>query len=646
MASTPISPENPNARFGVIPPKPGTMTTTMVRNTSCGKAIASTWYGCGLLVVRTYLKLSPFSCHNHAIVVARSLWRALLQQPMTKTALVDTKNQKQNQLWNPPLWFGMETMCKTTASSVPVQRSNDTPQRLSTAKQRVKISMNLPFGLLNNEESWQCMRRSYSTTSTTVKDDDDDDHMDSSSKEDKNNSEYYKDNYNDSQWLEYYNTLEEYIQETGGVEKITDIKKPVLMHWVFLQREEFQLWKEGQPTSMTLERQEKLDQQGIFWRYTDEWFRFYLKLEKYHTKHGNCLVPQRCKKRPKLGKWVRDQRKQFKRYKKGKKPYYNLDARRVAQLDRLDFEEDANDAVWRNRYEELEDYTKLHGDCMVPRNYSEKPELGTWVIMQRRAYKRRKEGKLNRYFTEERIRLLEKIGFNWVPLDRAWMERYNELVEYAKLHGDCMVPQNYSEKPELGMWVNMQRKEYKRWKEGKLNRCFTEERIRLLEKIGFDWDPFESAWMERYNELVEYAKLHGDCMVPHNYAEKPELGIWVNNQRQNYKRWKEGKLNRYFTEERIRLLEKIGFDWDPLENAWMERYHELVEYAKLNGDCMVPQKYPEKPELGMWVCKQRCLYKQFQEGRSCGMTEERIAMLEHVGFVWNARAVRGKGSGH
>ena len=25
---------------------------------------------------------------------------------------------------------------------------------------------------------------------------------------------------------------------------------------------------------MTLERQQRLDQQGVFWRYSDEWFRF------------------------------------------------------------------------------------------------------------------------------------------------------------------------------------------------------------------------------------------------------------------------------------------------------------------------------------------------------------------------------------
>ena len=63
--------------------------------------------------------------------------------------------------------------------------------------------------------------------------------MDNHNNEDKNNSKYYKDNYNDSQRLEYCNELAEYIQETGGVKKIDDIKKPVLMQRVLLQQEEF-----------------------------------------------------------------------------------------------------------------------------------------------------------------------------------------------------------------------------------------------------------------------------------------------------------------------------------------------------------------------------------------------------------------------
>ena len=74
----------------------------------------------------------------------------------------------------------------------------------------------------------------------------------------------------------------------------------------------------------------------------------------------------------------------------------------------------------------------------------------------------------------------------------------------------------------------------------------------------------------------------------------------------------------------------------------MERYHELAEYAKCHGNCIVPQNYPNNPELGTWVKTQLWLYKQFQERRSCGMTEQWIAMLEHVAFVWNVQAFCGK----
>ena len=555
----------------------------MVRKTSCGTATASTWYGWGLSVVRTNLKLSPFSCHNQPIEETRSGWRELLQQPMMKAKLVDTKKQTQIERWNPPLWFRTETKCKTTASSVPVQRSNDTPLLqspfIAAAKQRVKISMNLPFGLLNNEDSCQCRRRSYSTTSTTAKGDDD-----------KNNSEDYKDNYNnlDARRVAQLDRLD---FEEDAIEAV---------------------WRN---------------------RYEELW--------DYSKLHGNCMVPENFPENPELGTWVRKQRQEYKRRKEGKLNRYFTEER-IRLLEEIGFDWDPMESAWMERYHELVEYAKCHGNCIVPQNYSENPELGMWVKHQRQEYKRRKEGKLNRSFTEERIRLLEEIGFDWDPMESAWMERYHELVEYAKCHGNCIVPQNYSENPELGMWVKHQRQEYKRRKEGKLNRSFTEERIRLLEEIGFDWDPWESAWMERYHELVEYAKCHGNCMVPQNYPENPELAIWVMNQRPEYKRRKEGKLNRYFTEERIRLLEEIGFDWDPWESAWMERYHELVEYAKCHGNCIVPRNYPENPELGRWVNTQRRLYKQFQEGRSCGMTEERIAMLEHVGFVWNVRAFRGK----
>ena len=40
----------------------------------------------------------------------------------------------------------------------------------------------------------------------------------------------------------------------------------------------------------------------------------------------------------------------------------------------------------------------------------------------------------------------------------------------------------------LGSWVSVQRKEYKKWVEGKKSKI-TEERIDKLNSIEFDWNP-------------------------------------------------------------------------------------------------------------------------------------------------------------
>ena len=37
----------------------------------------------------------------------------------------------------------------------------------------------------------------------------------------------------------------------------------------------------------------------------------------------------------------------------------------------------------------------------------------------------------------------------------------------------------------------------------------TDERIEMLEKIGFIWDSHAAAWAEKLNELKDYSKAFG-----------------------------------------------------------------------------------------------------------------------------------------
>mmetsp|Transcript_2674 Transcript_2674/g.4167 ORF Transcript_2674/g.4167 Transcript_2674/m.4167 type:complete len:191 (+) Transcript_2674:206-778(+) len=182
----------------------------------------------------------------------------------------------------------------------------------------------------------------------------------------------------------------------------------------------------------------------------------------------------------------------------------------------------------------------------------------------------------------------------------------------------------------------------------------------MLESIGFCWDFKEAAWSQRFNELVAYKQVHGNCNVPFDFPDNPPLGFWVSEQRRQRRKLMDGDSNKAktnqsnnsrktgrkrraesqstaLTNERISALEEIGFCWNRLEAAWDERYQELVAYKARFGDCKVPQGFKENPGLAIWVRTQRMQYRKLKEGNKNHMTERRIEALEKIGFVWSYR---------
>jgi len=87
-----------------------------------------------------------------------------------------------------------------------------------------------------------------------------------------------------------------------------------------------------------------------------------------------------------------------------------------------------------------------------------------------------RKGKLSK----DRILKLEAIGFIWCRQDHVWNVMYQGLVEYKMVHGDCNVPQEWKEDPQLGSWVVKQRH---RKKKGLLSK----ERVRKLDEVEMRW---------------------------------------------------------------------------------------------------------------------------------------------------------------
>ena len=111
-----------------------------------------------------------------------------------------------------------------------------------------------------------------------------------------------------------------------------------------------------------------------------------------------------------------------------------------------------------------------------------------------------------------------------------------------------------------------------------------------------------------------------------------KLAKWVETQRRQYVFLKQNKPSR-LTPERIQLLEDLGFEWDPYEVRWLERYHELIEFQRLNGEAVLPNGKTGKA-LHRWIVQQQKAYHVWMAGGTSTMNEQRRDRLESRGVIW------------
>jgi hypothetical protein len=159
--------------------------------------------------------------------------------------------------------------------------------------------------------------------------------------------------------------------------------------------------------------------------------------------------------------------------------------------------------------------------------------------------------------------------------------------------------------------------------------------VQALEKEGYDWNHYDTAWVQSYGDLLKFKKQHGHCSVP--IKASGSLGKWVTRQRQAYRVSQQGDGPSSMTQSRQDLLNAIGFDWGTPQGkkvSWEERYRELLAFKETFGHCNVSQN-TEYHTLALWVSSQRKGYQRIQDGLSPGgLTEERVRLLEEAGFVW------------
>mmetsp|Transcript_33380 Transcript_33380/g.48313 ORF Transcript_33380/g.48313 Transcript_33380/m.48313 type:complete len:283 (-) Transcript_33380:833-1681(-) len=167
-----------------------------------------------------------------------------------------------------------------------------------------------------------------------------------------------------------------------------------------------------------------------------KWRNRFEELTAYIKKHGDSFVPLHFPKYPKLGCWVKNQRRFYRLHQKGKQSLITND--RIRLLDDAGFTWDASGvAVYEKQW--LAMLARLNAHVISKQQQqqqalsdnnnakystttidsSDLAELNRWVATQRNMYRMRNQGKYST-LTEERISLLNKVpGFTWAKQQSA-----------------------------------------------------------------------------------------------------------------------------------------------------------------------------------------------------------------------------------
>jgi len=142
----------------------------------------------------------------------------------------------------------------------------------------------------------------------------------------------------DVPWEVRFQELKEFVKKHGHSHvPVRCAENLALSKWCKRQRYQYKLKLEGKPSSVTDERQEKLNSIGFSWDVRCTlWATRFRELVQFHAKYGHCNVPLQCgNEYPKLGVWVKCQRRQYKLWIQGKNT--NITQQRIDALNALGF---------------------------------------------------------------------------------------------------------------------------------------------------------------------------------------------------------------------------------------------------------------------------------------------------------------------
>jgi hypothetical protein len=222
------------------------------------------------------------------------------------------------------------------------------------------------------------------------------------------------------------------------------------------------------------------------------------------------------------------------------------------------------DEIWESHFKKVKEYFSANNVNRLPTSH----ESYAWLKYQKQ--------KIHQLAPDKAAKIL-----SWTLKTRSekiFEDTIQQLEDFQKKHGHCVVAKKGcgAGRILISRVINLRHK----YRKGEL----TQDQIERLQRAGLSLDPKEEIWYMNYQELVEYVAGGSD---PNRIPTSLPLRSWVRAVRGSKK---SGHLSR----EKIRLMEKIGIDWNIQkvpDEKWESHFKKVKEYFSANNVNRLPTSH-------------------------------------------------------
>jgi hypothetical protein len=262
-------------------------------------------------------------------------------------------------------------------------------------------------------------------------------------------------------------------------------------------------------------------------------------LEKFILKHGRLPTWSEKSEDHNTGQWLSKQRQKFRKEKMLDEEKYQLDKifkgwEEIADL----FEEGCSF---------LQKFILKHGRLPTWKEKVEDHNTGQWLSKQRQKFRKEK-------MLDEEKDQLDKIFLGWEA--DPFEEGCSFLKKFIMKHGRLPTRSEKSENHNIGVWLNNQRKKFRKEK-------MPEGEKEKLDKIFLGWEEIADLFEEGCSFLKKFIMKHGRLPTWSEKSEDHNTGQWLNDQRKKFRKEK-------MLDEEKYQLDKIFLGWEITKSAKIE----------------------------------------------------------------------------